>query len=552
MSEPLTLCSRCGVAAPLRRRHYRQVTGLVLLRAVHHHEGDLCESCSRRVFLRSSLITLFFGWWSVVSVHLPAYFLVRNVLAWLGTGGAPAKTTSVARKEERPFSTEVSLDFAALPPVEDGSSLAAEWWIALSHLRSRRSGDFISLTTGLSIVGVITGVAVLNWVLAVMTGFEDDLRDKILGTNAHVVMLRQGGNVPADEEILHRFEDLPGIEAAAPFLYTEMMIRSAWGTAGIILKGMDPDHTGRVTAIRDNLSLGPAGELSTDAERDALFQSMKEPIPPLAGVDDKAYPGIILGVELQEQLHVLPGEKVQVINPLGDGTGLMGVPTPSVRTFRVAGVFDSGMYEYDTKWTYVLNQEAQSFLRVGNTWTGVEARVVDEDAVEQVAAAINAAFGPPYYTRHWKELNQPLFEALEMEKWVMGLILSTIVGVAALAIVTTLVMLVLTKGREIAILKAMGASNRGILRIFVIEGALIGLVGSVMGTALGLVGCEVISRYEYPLETDVYYLSSLPVVVDWQTVVVVAVSAMGISFVATLYPAWKAAALRPVEGLRYE
>ena len=459
------------------------------------------------------------------------------------------------------------LDFSALPEVPERpprrwfagafgllwTLVSPSWerWIAVGHLRSKKSEAFISLTTILSVVGVVAGVAVLNWVLAVMTGFEVDLRDKILGANAHVVVLSYDGSVPESAHIPELVRAVDGVEAAAPFVYTELMIRSTWGKSGIILKGIDPGSTGDVTNLRDSITHGLFGEVETDAERAGVFASLAEPIP---SVDpgEPALPGILIGSELREVLQVTPGDTVQIINPLGDGTTILGLPAPAVRVFRVAGVYHSGMYEYDTKWTYVSIDDAQSFLRLGDEYTGVEIKATDVDDVHHLARDLELALGPAYYTRHWKELNQALFEALEMEKFVMGLILSTIVGVAALAIVTTLVMLVLTKRREIAILKAMGASTGSIMNIFVIEGWLIGLVGTVLGTVLGLVGCDVIDRYQYPLDTDVYYLSSLPVVVDPWVVVVVAVGAFAISFLATLYPAWQAASLDPVEGLRYE
>jgi lipoprotein-releasing system permease protein len=243
---------------------------------------------------------------------------------------------------------------------------------------------------------------------------------------------------------------------------------------------------------------------------------------------------------------------VQIIDPLGGSPGLMGVPTPRVKQFRVAGIYSSGMFEYDTKWAYATNKDVQDFLKLGDAVTGIEVKVADIDDVERISADINEKVGYPYYTRHWKELNQALFKALELEKVVMGLILFLIVANAALLIITTLIMMVLTKGREIAILKAMGASNGSILRIFVIEGSAIGLVGTLTGTGLGLAGCRFLDWYGYPLETDVYFLSRLPVVVEWDNVVTIAVAAFVICFLATLYPAWRASSIDPVEGLRYE
>jgi len=460
------------------------------------------------------------------------------------------------------------VSFADLPPVPEGSSLGAEWWIAWSHLRSKKSEAFLSIVTLLSILGVTAGVAMLNWVISVMTGFEDDLRDKILGANAHVVVFRYGGNVVDVDPTIEKILAVDGVVAAAPFVYTEMMVRSPWASTGVVIKGVDPIRTADVTHLMEDLAEGydpthqqvleyPEGDLAL--RRDVLLK-LAEDFPPM-GLDgaplpitpeDAALPGIVIGKELRDQLQVRPGDKVQLINPLGGGTGPLGMPTPSVKSVRVAGVFESGMFEYDTKWTYVANGLAQDFLKIGPTATGIEIKVDDIDAVERISADIDAALGYPNYARHWKNLNEKLFAALELEKWVMGLLLNMIVVNAGLLIVTTLIMVVITKGREIAILKAMGATSSSILRIFVMEGAAIGGVGTVLGTVLGLGGCWVLDRYQYPLETDVYYLDTLPVVVDPWAVATIAVGAFVICFLCTIYPAWRASSLDPVEALRYE
>lgn len=465
----------------------------------------------------------------------------------------------------------IPVDFNTIPPIpEGGSTLSAEWWIAMRHLSSRHEETFLSLVAVLAIVGVVVGVATVNIVLSVMTGFEVDLRDKILGANAHIVVLRYGGLVDDPDDVIAKIDTIDEVLAAAPFTYSEAMIRTPIATTGIILKGVDPARTGEVTAVRHDLVRGPEGTVDTPEAKAALFARMTEPCPatrpaivtPSAidipeGIDapqpDEApLPCILLGGDLAQQLSVDPGDKVQVIDPLGGGTGIMGMPVPRVREFRVLGIYDSGMYEYDTKWTYVLNTDAQSFLDIGHAVTGIEIKVTDIDNVVAISDAIEAKLMYPYYTRHWKELNQPLFEALELEKVVMGLILFLIVGVAALLIVTTLIMVVITKGREIAILKAMGASEGVILRIFVIEGSVIGFLGTTVGTALGLLGCAFLDWYQYPLATDVYFLSHLPVVVEYDNVAIIAVAAFAICFLATWYPAWRAASLDPVDGLRYE
>lgn len=445
--------------------------------------------------------------------------------------------------------------FASLPAVAGGSSFGTEWWIAWGHLRSKQSTVVINVITLLAILGVTVGVGVLNCVIAVMAGFEIDLRDKILGANAHIVVTRPGGLIFDGEAVSDGLLEVPGVVAAAPFVYTELMIRSAMGHTGVIVKGLDPERTGEVTHLRDDLIVTPGGDLSADEQKRVLFDSIAGPIAPLNpdlqdGTD--ALPGIFIGKELRDQLAVSTGDRVQLINPLGDGTSPMGLPSPTVKLFRIAGVFDSGMYEYDTKWTYVSNADAQGFLKTGPGVNGIEVKVDAIHDVARITAAIDQKLGYPFFVRHWQDTHKKLFDALRLEKYVMGLILSMIVCVASLLIVSTLLMVVITKGREIAILKAMGASNASILRVFVMEGSFIGLVGTSCGTVLGLFGCWALWAYGWPLETDVYYLSTLPVVVEPLNVVGIAVGAFVICFLSTLIPAGLASTLDPVQGLRYE
>lgn len=449
-----------------------------------------------------------------------------------------------------PAPAEVKIDFDALPPVEEGSSLRAEWWLAVGHLRGNEEA-FVGLVTTIAIAAVTIGVALLNAVLAVMTGFEVDLREKILGANAHVVVMRYSSLVEFDETLHNTILSVDGVLSASPFIYSEMMVRSKLSSSGVVFKGIDPGLTGEVTQIRDQLTLSVRGELSTPEARTEAFSLLAEDITGGGTDGDEALPAIFLGDELQESLQVLPGDKVQVLNPVGNSKSILGIPTPTFRTFRVGGIFHSGMYEYDTKWTYVAIPEAQEFLKMDGV-TGVELVVEDIDDVQRIADELEDKLGYPYYARHWRNMNQALFEALAMEKAVTAAVLGLVNLIAGMLIISNLTMLVLTKRRDIAVLKAMGASRGGIVRVFVMVGGAIGLVGTALGTGLGLLICEGLERYQFPLETDVYYLSSLPVLVQASDIILIAMSALVICFLSALYPATRASALDPVEGLRYE
>ena len=426
--------------------------------------------------------------------------------------------------------------------------------IALSHLRSNRNARGVSVITMISMLGFTVGVTALIMVLAVMEGFELDLRDKILGSNAHVIVVNYNGSFGEYQKSIEMIEETEGVLAATPFVYSEMMIRSAKGASGIIFKGIDTESVTQVTDIGANLIMGPKGPVLSPEAKQEVVDKLHRPERGLfqLSTDTKELPGIILGQELSQQLWVNVGDVVHIINPVSSGVGIMGTPIPDIKEFRIAGIFNSGMYEYDTKWTYVTKEDAQQYLKIGDEVNGIEIKLHDIDAAGIKAIELQAKLGSPYTVRHWKEVNRNLFAALKLEKIVMGLILSLIVMVASINIIGMLILVVMTRRREIAILRAMGSSSTQICSIFILEGVIIGIVGTMIGTILGLLGCIGLKRYEFPLDTDVYYLDTLPVVIEPSTVILVAISAICISFVATIYPAVVAANMEPVDGLRYD
>lgn len=427
--------------------------------------------------------------------------------------------------------------------------------VALSHLRSRQRESGVSVITAIAIAGVVVGVTAMIMVLAVMEGFEVDLRDKILGSNAHMMVLNYNGNFGDYQKYADQLETVDGVVAASPFVYSEAMLRSSHAATGVILKGIDPDRTGRVTDVAKNLVMGPDGPLGTPEARLSVLSALHTPPRGIHQKDDDTdkLPGIILGRDLADQLWVGVGDRIHVINPIGGGSrGPMGMPIPDVKPFRVSGIFKSGMYEYDTKWTYVTIQDAQAFLKMDDVVTGLEARVDDIDGVARISLDADRVFSYPFHATNWQDHNRNLFAALKLEKVVMGIILSLITVVAGMNIVGTLILVVLTRTREISILRAMGASSSQIRLLFMFEGLIVGVVGTAIGTVLGVSGCFALRRYQFPLDTDVYFLDTLPVVIEPMNIVVVVLVAIAISFLCTLYPATVAARVDPVEGLRYE
>lgn len=416
--------------------------------------------------------------------------------------------------------------------------MSPDLFIALRYLRSRRKSRFISLITWISVGGIALGVAALLTVIAVMTGFEEDLRDKILSTNAHVVVLSHDPDGITDTaKVLAAVEGAPGVIGASPFILSQVMLTTPRGVSGVMFNGIDPRRIARVAALPDEMVEGSVDAL---ADRPAVVDG------------DQLRPGILLGRELARTLGVYLQDDVSVVSPVGEPSPMGGM-IPKIRVFRVVGIFATGMYEYDNSLAYVSVASAQEFLGMGTAVTGITVKTADFFHASETAAELQRRLGFPYWARDWIDMNRNLFSALKLEKITMFVILTLIVLVAAFNIVSGLIMTVMEKGREIAILQSMGATRRFVRRIFLWQGIVIGVSGTTLGLLIGVAICMVLKHWHFiELPGDVYYFTTLPVEIRWSDFALVTAAAIALSFLATLFPSWQAARFDPVEALRYE
>jgi lipoprotein-releasing system permease protein len=406
------------------------------------------------------------------------------------------------------------------------------WFVGSRYLRARQKQAFISLITFLATAGIAVGVMALIVVIAVMTGFESELQDRILGIESHVLVMRYGESVSDIDATVASIESIDGVQSVAPFIYTQVMLRSSHGVTGAVLKALDPSRPGPPIFVNKEITLA-------DALQDALPDES-------AG---KA-PGLIVGRVTAEKLKVIVGDPIFLISPLGKGAGTSQMPT--VMRFSVAGIFETGMNEYDGAMSFVRLDVAQRLLQMPGQATGLEVRVADIYQARAIADDIVARIGFPFWARDWMQMNRNLFSMLRLQKAVMFIILTLIVLVAAFNIASALIMMVMEKTRDIAILKTIGATNRHIRQIFVFKGLVIGCLGTVVGGVLGFVLCSILKRYPFiKLPGDVYFLTTLPVSLLPMDVLVIGLSTVVICFLATLYPAVSASSLDPVDGIRY-
>lgn len=411
--------------------------------------------------------------------------------------------------------------------------------------------NFFSVFSTVAVVGVMLGVAALTVVLAVTSGFQREIEKRVIGVNAHVVVLKYGTDFHEYEEALRKVVANGQVTAAAPFVFNEMLIsREGGATAGVIVKGIDVRRGGKVLDVEGWMLPGPGGRRPTLANL-PVEQSADDGGPPL--------PSAFLGRELARKLKVKPGDRVRLVAPLiGLDGGLLeeagaNMPAPRSMEVRVGGVFTAGFAEYDGRLVYVDLKKAQELLGQGDVVTGVEMVVRDPSRARRVAKDLEGALGGlPYRIYDWEELNHNLFTALALQKGVLGLVLFLIVLVAAFNIVSSLTMMVIDKGREVAILKAMGMTSFSVSAIFNTAGMTIGLCGTALGLGMGLLTCTVVRSMGYLLDAKVYLIDQLPIRIAPGEVVAVGLVTLMICFGATVYPALRAAGLRPVDGLRHE
>ncbi len=409
---------------------------------------------------------------------------------------------------------------------------AFELFVARRYLWARPRQSFIALISLISVCGVIVGVWVLTTTLSAMNGFEYEVQSKIVGANAHVVVLtRDPAGIGDYEALAARLARMQEVIGVAPMIYSKAMLAAGGRADGVVLKGIDLPRERGVTEI-------------------ARFVT-----PAITGIDaasQSGLPGMILGFEVALRLAVGVGDSVVLSSPLRTVRTPLGA-VPVVKRFEVVGIFHSGMYEYDASFCYVSIPSAQDFLALGDRVTGIEMKLADMFDAARAGREAELLLGPPYVANNWIDLNRNLFSWMKIEKFFMFLILLLIILVAAFNIASMLFMVVMDKKRDIGVLLSMGATSGAIMRIFILEGLIVAVIGTVIGSALGVITSYVIGRYEIvSLPGDVYFIDKLPIRMEALDFLAVAGAALLICFVATLYPSWRAGRMVPVEAIRYE
>ena len=417
-----------------------------------------------------------------------------------------------------------------------GESMSYSLFIASRYLTSRSKRTFISIISFMSVLGVAIGVAALVIVMSVYNGVTEEMREKILGANPHVmVMATQAGAfgpeaARGEGEVIERIRETPGVVSATPFLYAEVLLSTPQGATGLVVRGIDPVSAGESMPLLHHLESGSVEDL----------------------VRESGPAGMIVGHDLARRFNLRVGSRVNLMSPAGQRTTAGFVP--KLRSFRVVGVFKSGMSDFDSRLAYVSLGAAQDLMGYPDGHVcGVEAFVKNPYDARDIARDVAERLGPPFYSRNWIDMNANLFVALQLERFGMFIVLLMVILVGSFSIITSLVMLVMEKTKDIAILMSMGATAAGVRRIFMFQGAIIRAVGTSIGYVLGIVLALLLKKYQFiELPPGVYMMDTLPVIIDPVDLLVIGAVSMLLCFVATIYPARQAARLVPAEALRYE
>jgi lipoprotein-releasing system permease protein len=412
---------------------------------------------------------------------------------------------------------------------------AFERLVAARYLRARREEGFVSVIAVFSFLGIMLGVAVLIIVMAVMNGFRQELLARILGVNGHLTVYAQGPAIEDFDDLSKRLAAVAGIAGVTPQVQGQVMVTAEGAATGALVRGLRPEDIAARPILADNIVRGSLADYGVDGD------------------------GILLGERLAQQLRVGVGDRVTLVSPSGNTTVIGTVPR--MKSYRIAGLFDVGMYEYDSGFIYMPLEAAQLFYRLPKAVNAIEVFVSDPERTLDARIDLQQQLGSGYRTVDWQQSNAAFFGAIQTERNVMFMILSLIIVVAAFNVLSGQTMLVKDKGRDIAILRTMGATRGMVMRIFFLTGASIGVVGTAFGFILGLAFAQNIESIRQVLQNltgtqlfqaEIYFLSQLPAVVDPREVAIVVGLALALSFLAPIYPAWRAARLDPVEALRYE
>lgn len=417
--------------------------------------------------------------------------------------------------------------------------------IALRYLWSRRGEAFITIITVISVLGVAIGVMVLNVVMAVMTGFEHELREKIVGTTSHIVVRRLNGRINEWRDASDTISGIKGVSSVSAFTYHQALLRTDSGTTGMLVRGIEQGSSAETQLARYTDGQGAVA---------ALFAPPPVLVSGPEGTQEPvSLPGLVIGRELARSLGLNVGDPVSLLSPNVSSTpfGLM----PKYRRFVVAAIYQSGLVEYENGLAYADLASAQKFFGMGEAVSGLEVRVRDIEESPQIAKRIVDRLGglsSGFYAQDWTETNRPLWDAMRLEKKVYFIVLLLIIVMASFSIISTLIMIVLEKRKDIAVLKTMGASTKSIGRIFRFQGAVIGGLGTVLGLIAGYAGCIALRTYGFPLDERIFQMSTVPVRIDPWNFAMVGASAFAICFLATIYPARRATSVEPSDVLRYE